>query len=196
MELENNLLKYVPIDYAIINLAASFYMYKGYTCIEVPWIISEEASKVTCFNDERAFFTNNNSRLIGSAEQGFIQLMLDGQKLKNDTLYFAISPCFRNEIEDMTHSKTFMKLELFYKSDNIDLQNKICRKMIQDAKEFFSIKLIETEEIITVDGTDLEYNGLELGSYGIRTYKNLSWVYGTGVALPRITIAKGLHTNE
>lgn len=34
---------------------------------------------------------------------------------------------------------------------------------------------------------DLEYNEIELGSYGIRRCGYLNWIYGTGVAEPRLT---------
>lgn len=34
---------------------------------------------------------------------------------------------------------------------------------------------------------DLVYRGIELGSYGIRECEFLTWIYGTGVAEPRLT---------
>jgi hypothetical protein len=38
-----------------------------------------------------------------------------------------------------------------------------------------------------------EIKGYELGSYGIRKYKNLfQWVYGTGCAEPRLSIVEKL----
>jgi hypothetical protein len=38
---------------------------------------------------------------------------------------------------------------------------------------------------------DWTLNGVEIGSYGVRQYKNLvKWVYGTGLAEPRFTTAK------
>lgn len=183
-----NLLKNIPIDYSIIHNALNFYKLRGYTYIEVPWFVDEEVSKATCPNDNLAFAVNVNDRLIGSAEQGFIHLMLNESKLENDRLYCAITPCFRNEPESETHSKTFMKLELFCKSDIPYIQNKIYKIMLNDAINFFNSYGINVSEVATLMGTDLEFKGLELGSYGIRTYKDVSWVYGTGVALPRMSL--------
>jgi hypothetical protein len=31
------------------------------------------------------------------------------------------------------------------------------------------------------------YNGFELGSYGVRQYHDITWIYGTGIAEPRFS---------
>ena len=36
---------------------------------------------------------------------------------------------------------------------------------------------------------DISLNGIEVGSYGYRTYAGHHWIFGTGLALPRMTIA-------
>lgn len=36
-------------------------------------------------------------------------------------------------------------------------------------------------------GADLTINGIEIGSYGVRTYNHITWVYGTGLAEPRFS---------
>jgi hypothetical protein len=38
---------------------------------------------------------------------------------------------------------------------------------------------------------DIEFAGIELGSYGIRSCDFLDWVYGTGVAEPRLSSIMG-----
>jgi hypothetical protein len=38
-------------------------------------------------------------------------------------------------------------------------------------------------------GYDLEINGIEVGSYGRREVGDFTWVYGTGLALPRFSQA-------
>jgi hypothetical protein len=44
------------------------------------------------------------------------------------------------------------------------------------------IKIVKTNI-----GYDLELNNIELGSYGVRKYGQLHWVYGTGLAEPRFS---------
>jgi hypothetical protein len=41
--------------------------------------------------------------------------------------------------------------------------------------------------VTTSDGYDIEYNGVEIGSYGIRKTSFLEWIYGTGLAEPRFS---------
>jgi hypothetical protein len=41
----------------------------------------------------------------------------------------------------------------------------------------------------TQEGSDLMYKGLELGSYGMRMTPDISIAYGTGLALPRFSLA-------
>ena len=45
-------------------------------------------------------------------------------------------------------------------------------------------------EIPNDEGTiqyDIDYHGIELGSYGIRHCQFLNWIYGTGCAEPRLS---------
>lgn len=51
------------------------------------------------------------------------------------------------------------------------------------------MKLQITKVEIDEFSYDLEINNIEVGSYGIRQYKNLFWVYGTGLAEPRFSQA-------
>jgi hypothetical protein len=46
---------------------------------------------------------------------------------------------------------------------------------------------VETEQ-----GYDLECNGIEIGSYGIRSCEYLEWIYATGLAEPRMSIVKNI----
>ena len=49
------------------------------------------------------------------------------------------------------------------------------------------IDIVKTEQ-----GFDLEYNGIELGSYGIRSCEYLDWIYATGLAEPRMSMVKNM----
>lgn len=71
-------------------------------------------------------------------------------------------------------------------------------RMIELAQSFFSrtigverneIAIKEVSQENSIVNFDLMYKGYELGSYGIRRFKNLSqWVYGTGCAEPRLSL--------
>lgn len=102
--------------------------------------------------------------------------------------YQAITPCFRDEPFDETHTKYFMKNEIFV----TDIVN---AEMLKDVgrycKTFFEEELDDAVSIVTTsEGFDLEYQGIELGSYGIRSCSFAKWIYATGCAEPRLTIAK------
>ena len=62
-----------------------------------------------------------------------------------------------------------------------------------DAQQFFSlhvpVDLVKTDDERSDESYDIESNGIELGSYGIRQHENITWVYGTGLAEPRLSIA-------
>jgi phenylalanyl-tRNA synthetase alpha subunit len=119
--------------------------------------------------------------LVASGEQGFIELMIRENLVGK---YFTITPCFREEKYDELHLPYFMKLELI----DTEVDNKKLPAMINDAKRFFD-NYLETKVIPTKDGYDIvsAKSNIELGSYGIRAYKEFLWVYGTGVAEPRLS---------
>jgi len=61
-----------------------------------------------------------------------------------------------------------------------------CRDFLQQ-EIGHKVELIETK-----DGYDLEYDGIEIGSYGIRSCEYLKWIYGTGIAEPRLTMINNI----
>lgn len=136
--------------------------------------------------------------LVGSAEQGFLSLAIKG--FITPGKYQAITPCFRDESFDSTHTKYFMKNELFILLDNNltlsagDVQAKV-RHVLSDAMSFFESEVsipvtsVVTNFSDTSYSVDLEINGIEVGSYGVRSAGHLTWIYGSGCAEPRMTIA-------
>lgn len=185
------------IDYGKIVSALNHYRSHGYTQIEIPWCVTPEVNLVT-FPDwlDRKEISCHWGDLIGSAEQGFVQKMVDG--LMPDGRSMAVSPCFRMEASYNELTRPwFMKLELidFLPTDPTAARN----RMITDAFSFFSQcgvrpTVIDTcqvprkgvgneFDIVAVDGT-------ELGSYGIRKHGNFLWVYGTGIAEPRLSVVQ------
>lgn len=182
------------IDYRKIADAIEFYKARGYTYIETPWTVSENIDNITKPADRPHMqLKHNNKCLVASGEQSFLYLFAKDYLPKGK--YQTVTPCFRYEPYDGLHSKCFMKNELII-TDDVTEEN--LRKVINDAKEFFS-KYINvkvecildtynklspmTYDIVTEDGE------IELGSYGIRTCGFLKWIYGTGVAEPRLSKA-------
>ena len=46
---------------------------------------------------------------------------------------------------------------------------------------------MQTKDESSLWSEDILINGIEYGSYGIRTFKDFYYIYGTGVALPRFS---------
>ena len=177
-----------PIDYNKLSDALSFYTNCGYDYVETPWLVSQEAINETIPVDRTGLSTEYGS-LVGSAEQGFIELLINGRKIKKSC---SISPCFRDEpVYDSLHQVYFMKLELFEPTATVDR----LESMLKDAQDFYSgyleVSLLEiSEELIDIIDSK---TGIELGSYGFRHLSNgTSFIYGTGLALPRLDVVLAL----
>lgn len=179
------------IDWLLLAEANSFYANNGFQQIETPFAIPSYYHSFTKPHDNQTFvlnnglFSNNSHELVGSAEQGFIYLLLNdllpGNKLQ------SITPCFRFDDYDKLHQPWFMKLELFQLSDNSeDLFN-----IISLAKTFFEKHALSKINIINtgIDMYDLSLNNIEIGSYGFRHINDHTFIYATGLALPRFSIA-------
>lgn len=186
------------IDYALLGQAQALYSQAGFEEIQVPWTVPLSTSNLTkpIAKDEDDFFKHGMHRgleLVGSAEQGFLYL-IENEKLTSGR-YQAISPCFRSEESfDETHFPWFMKLELcvvlreHQESWREELESVICHaEQTMRALGVFADRVqIKPIQI------DLEYKGMELGSYGIRRFDQYMIVYGTGLALPRFSQALAL----
>ena len=173
------------IDYAKIVRASTYYASFGYIERQVPWIVSCDAYKATKPPFAQDFYTLGGY-LNASGEQSFLQLMFDDEKL---TKHFCITPCFREEERlDAIHYRYFFKMELI----DTDVSQENLQAMLRIAKLFFEVYL--PVEILQTDKNGEAFDiidakhKIELGSYGIRRHKNFSWIYGTGVALPRLDV--------
>ena len=182
------------IDYNLLNKSLKYFSKKGFKQIEVPWRVSREAIEGT-FNSDNSF-TTENKFLIGSAEQGFLELYLQNKLTSNQLM--SVSPCFRNELEDYLHQQEFIKLELICFVDKLtDLDfrfndeysnikglviNFIIKKLKIKASDIFISRVLDSRSFYS---EDILINGIEYGSYGIREFQNKYYIYGTGIALPR-----------
>lgn len=178
------------INYKLLNDSINFYEEIGFKRIESPWTVTKAISDITRPPEAKEFALKHedNKVLVASGEQSFLYLYNKGFLPKG--CFQTITPCFRSNSFDETHTKYFMKNELIitdYKErDEVStLNNIVCQ-----AKKFFSLWLNPHDinvKIINPTQWDLEYKGIELGSYGIRYCSFLNWIYGTGIAEPRFS---------
>lgn len=176
------------IDYRKLADALDHYESRGYNYREVPWVISKEAMAVTLPPGRPATAVQYGD-LVGSAEQSFIELLLRGQSI---TKACAITPCFRiEESYDRLHHAYFMKMELI----NTDTSNENLQQMVQDATAFFQKYIPAEVDQTGPDAYDIidKRRRIELGSYGIRQFNMGHFIYGTGVALPRLSVVSNFY---
>lgn len=173
------------IDYNNLHKSTIYYEERGFKRIEAPWTVSEYVDNITKPKDIPSLKLEHNGKcLVASGEQSFLYLYL--KNFLPLGRYQSITPCFRGfESFDYTHSKYFMKNELIQTDaiNTYELENitDICLSFYQ---QFFQDQL---EVIKTDEGFDIEINGQELGSYGIRSCEFLDWIYATGCAEPRLS---------
>ena len=183
------------IDYSILNDSIVYYETAGFKRIESPWTVSEAVSRITKpDNKQDSFYLGEKKKvLVGSGEQSFLYLYLKG--FLPNGMFQTVTPCFREEVFDFTHTKYFMKNELIITDKNLDKHN--VDKIVDNAFKFFSkyFKPNDLTIIKTTDGFDINYLEYELGSYGYRSCEFLTWIYGTGVAEPRFSKILKLYNN-
>lgn len=177
------------IDYSILHESTLFYESKGFKRIESPWTVTKEISGITKPPEVMDYeIIGKNKVLVGSGEQSFLYLYLKGFLPPGN--YQTITPCFREEIFDFLHTKYFMKNELIVTEDTSKIS---LIRVVETAIEFFS-KYLEPGLIADhwdgEDNVDLLYDGIEIGSYGIRSCNFLKWIFGTGAAEPRLSNLK------
>jgi len=189
------------IDYRLVARAIDAYEREGYDYVETPWLVSGNALEATLPSDRHGFRLGHPAReprsncLVGSAEQGFLQLMLDDALRPGH--YCSAGPCFRDEpTVDDQHQLSFFKIELIhYLGQNQDWLDATNPRVMAHHADMVMWRLFDKEHelkcVQTEAGYDLQINGVEVGSYGKREHAGHRWVYGTGLALPRATFAVG-----
>lgn len=188
------------IDWSLIAKAVQWYESAGFEYVEVPWIVPDHICDTTFTGMSHQL--TSGEKLVGSAEQSFLQLA-KMQLLNPHEDYVAISPCFRYEDSyNALKRRWFMKVELFCFSQDASVN------LLEEA-EFFREQALGFFEgltcgdvgLVTVHtdiGKDIYLNEVEVGSYGTREYTFpkgdfFQWAYGTGLAEPRFSAAKGMH---
>lgn len=175
--------------------ALNFYQEMGYIFMSAPWTGRKEDVLSTAPTDREVqlYPTTSNQFLVASGEQSFINMYYQGllQTLQGQR-YCCLTPCFRDEPStDYLTKDHFMKVEL------IDFDISALKSMVNTALLFFSnysiVETINTEEGIDIVTQDQQ---IELGSYGVRDVSGLQYIYGTGLAEPRLSSALQLIHNR
>lgn len=188
------------IDYGLITKSIDFYSEKGYKRIEAPWLVSEQVSDMTrpsfaaqyvVHKEHGPAVDGKRKAFVASGEQSFLYLAAKG--FLPDGMYQTVTPCIRNENFDETHVKYFVKNELIvFGSSILGMKEHVDHALddiIEDAMSFFTNIVPDPMKLrIVMIGDrnwDIEYEGIEIGSYGFRHSLLGPWVYGTGLAEPR-----------
>lgn len=181
------------IDYCLLARASEFYRQAGFKQIEVPWLVEPLIDDLTRPVDRRPFNVEILGKNLGaSGESGLRETWTVDDAMESDVDYFTITPCFRDDPEDKIHSREFVKLELGRMTFDRDQASRAAIMYFDIAKSF--CETIHPKLTFGFEGQgggqfDLVYQGLELGSYGVRsTPQGAFWVYGTGLALPRFSL--------
>ena len=174
------------INYNNLAKSIDFYESQGYKRIESPWLVPPCIDDITKPKDKQHYMLKHNDKcLVASGEQSFLYLYLK----ENLPLgkFQTITPCFRDERYDLYHEKYFIKNELI-NTENVNDES--LDDMIESAMKFYMTIVPEKNKVNIVQtstGFDIEYDNIELGSYGIRECEFLKWIYGTGCAEPRLS---------
>lgn len=172
------------INYSIIDDSINFYTQHGFARVESPWTVPKSISDITRPASAKEFsIAEKNKVLVASGEQSFLSLYNKGFLPMGQ--FQTVTPCFRDESFTPLHTKYFIKNELI-KTDIVNEDE--LEKLIKKAGDFFARWNLTTKIVKTGISTyDLFYRNVELGSYGIRSCDYLTWIYGTGVAEPRLS---------
>lgn len=177
------------IDYHRLADSVTFFQRRDYVRVEAPWWVSKEIMDMTAPPEPRNtyYLEVNKKCLVASGEQSFLYMAAKDRLPKGK--FQTITPCFRDESIGVLRKKGFMKNELI-RTDKVD--DSALQAMISEAWCFFESQVPDVNKLKVVKteiGFDIEYGGIEIGSYGIRSCDILDWVYGTACAEPRTTRA-------
>lgn len=176
------------IDYGKIDDCIKHYESKGYVRIETPWTVTPQIGDLTKPEgaDDIRLHHNDNKVLVASGEQSFLYLYNKGFLPKGK--FQTVTPCFRSDSFGPFHTKYFIKNELIITDE---VSTKKLDEMVMMVKDHLDEAYQVPFYILPTTPTayDILLDDIEIGSYGIRSCPFLDWIYGTGIAEPRLSKA-------
>lgn len=171
-----------------LNSCLGFMEGRGYTYIELPWAVEPRFTHFTKPPGRADFpLGAHGDTLVASGEQSFLKLAKE-QKLNGR--FIGLTPCFRDEPTlDAWHLPYFLKAELFVPVYG-DHYNTGMTEVAMDALDFHRMWLPGSDLTLefTQDECDLVFkSSVELGSYGVRRFEGLRYIFGTACAEPRFS---------
>lgn len=178
------------INYNLLHKSTVHYEKEGFKRIEAPWLVTEQINDITCPPEATKYYVTKGGKkktFVASGEQSFLYLINKNFIPYGD--YQTITPCMRDDDFDEYHTKYFMKNELIRYVESPSSND--VKDLVSYAESFF-LSIGAQRNLLTIRETspityDIEYSGIELGSYGMRRCAFCSWVYGTGLAEPRFS---------
>lgn len=172
---------------------------QGMRFVDLPWSVPAcylQATRPPGAPD--AALDTHYGQFVCSGEQSFMALWDQGL-LPDAAGYIGWTPCIRNEPLDDLHQYGFMKAELFSPAISPEdglagvmaftlEQRRLFRELAQVDYGIDILPALGLEQVAS-DQWDILLGGIEIGSYGIRTFKEQLYVYGTALAEPRFSIA-------
>lgn len=186
------------IQWGLLDYALSRFVEMGYVRTEAPWMVHPQVSELTHSLGQATFVDTERAKaavpavLVGSGEQSLLAMNLPVGS------YVTCTPCFRPEPENelgRLKQRQFMKVELFVLTNERDPQALVqTRNTVMHHAALVMNELgAERGKLLPVwtpEGEDLDYSGVELGSYCIRDDgEGRVWICGTGLAEPRFSQA-------
>ena len=142
------------INYGIIEESIKYYESNKFIRIESPWTVSQYVDDITRPKDRIPFqLKHNNKCLVASGEQSFLYLYL--KDFLSLGKYQSVTPCYRFEEFDFTHTKYFLKNELI-KTDSVNQME--LENVVDVSLNFFKKYLIGCEVVNTENGFDGDMN--------------------------------------
>lgn len=189
-----------PAEYLRLAESVKYYERHGFRYIDTPWLVQQKVNYTTkprwaapMHHYVKAL--DHTFHFVASGEQSFLQLQYEAMKSggKLQGKYQTITPCYRDEDRiDSLRRIGFMKLELIDFSEITDLNLQYIVSVAMGNLGGYLPVMAMTNDQHTEHGIDIVdvRNHIELGSYGIREAtiggKTFQWIYGTGLAEPRL----------